>query len=132
LLRLKTQLEHSESQLGFQRAREQDAEQIAEAYAVQVIPVRMSPDAYGTQVATDPGTPITCPGVLIMNGGRYTITRIDAQICLNGNSMTSYGKREHFSAWSTLQNRPLAEGLEGPEPDIRFDTLTPSDLGMRF
>lgn len=130
--RLHDQLEHSESQLGFQRARAQDAEQIAEAYAVQVVPVRMSPDAYGSKVATDPGTPITCPGVIVINRGRYTITRLEAQICLNGKSMTSYGKRQHFPAWWNLRNMPLAEGLEGPEPDIRLDTLTPSDLGMRF
>jgi hypothetical protein len=127
-----TQLEQSRDQFRELREKEQDAEQIAEAYAVQIVPVRMSPESYGTRVATDPETAITCPGVIVINRGRYTITRLEAQICLNGNSMTHYDKREHFSTWWNLRNMPLAEGLDGPEPDVRLDTLTPSDLGMRF
>jgi hypothetical protein len=84
-----TQLEQSGDQFRELREKEKGAEQIAEAYSVQIVPIRMSPDAYGTQITTDPGTPITCPGVIVINRGRYAITRLQAQICLNGNSMVS-------------------------------------------
>ena len=140
--RLAEQLAHSDAQLAEERAHStaqlqderklaQDLEQLAEAYLVQITEARMTPEAYGSRISTDPETPIECPVAIVINRGHYTITRLEAQICLNGNSLTSYGKTEHFTSWHTLPH-PMTEGLSGGGRDIYLSTLTPTDLGMRY
>ena len=122
---------HSAAQLQEERQLAQDREQLAEAYLVEVTEARMTPEAYGSQITSDPDTPIECPVAIVINHGRYTITRLEAQICMNGNSLTSYGKTEHFtSRWRLLA--PMTAGLSGEGRDIYLSTLTPADIGMRY
>jgi hypothetical protein len=68
---------------------------------------------------------------MILNGGRYTITQVEARLSPDGRSITSYDKTEHFSSYFQLPE-PLLDGLEGPERDVRLSIITPSDLGLRF
>jgi hypothetical protein len=91
----------------------------------------MTPEAYGSRISTDPETPIDCPVAIVVNRGHYTITRLEAQICLSRDTLTSYGKTEHFTSWWTVP-QPMTEGLSGAGRDIYLSTLTPTDLGMRF
>lgn len=141
-MRLAEQFAHSDAQLAEERAHStaqlqqerklaQDREQLAEAYLVQVTEARMTPEAYGSRISADPDTTIECPVAIVVNRGHYTITRLEAQICVNQNSLTSYGKTEHFTSWSTVP-QPMTEGLSGGGRDIYLSTLTPNDLGMRY
>jgi hypothetical protein len=97
---------------------------------VQVTPGRMDPKLYPTKVSTEPDTPITCPCVIVVNHGHYTITDIQAQFSPNGASILTYGKREHFSSLRDLPSQMTS--WVDDEPDIRLSTLTPSDTGLRF
>lgn len=50
---------------------------------MQLMAVRMAPDTHGTRITRDPETPITCPGVIVINRGYDTITHLETQICLS-------------------------------------------------
>jgi hypothetical protein len=128
---LREQRAHADTQLREERQLAENREQLAEAYAVQVTAARMSAEVYGSQVMSDPNTPIACPVAIVVNGGRYTITQIEARICLGGKSITGYSKTEPFSSWWNLP-KPIASDLSGQERDIFLNTLTPADLGMRY
>jgi len=128
--RLQRQLDASAQQLQDERAVIEKREQLAEAYLVQVTPGRMSVEWYGSLISTEPGTAITCPCVIIVNRGNYTITDICARFSYDGTSVMQYDKQEHFSGL-----RGLPEELSNyiaDEPDIRLTTLTPTDVGLRF
>jgi hypothetical protein len=128
--RLQRQLDTAAAQLQAEHDAAKDQEQLADAYLVQITPGRMFPDLYGTQVTTSPDTPVACPCVIIVNRGHYTITEIHAQSTPDGRSLLTYGKREHFSALRDLP-RQMSDYIDD-EPDIRLDTLTPTDAGLRF
>ncbi len=129
--RLREELEHSAAQLQEERQVAQDREQWAEAYLVEVTEARMEPEAWGSRITTGPDTPIECPAAIVINRGHYTITHLQAQICMNDGSMTSYGKTEHFTSWWHLP-QPMIDRVHGAVRDIYVSTLTPADLGMRF
>jgi len=141
--RLADQMAHSDAQLAEERAaadrrleRErqiaQERVQLAEAYAVEVTAARMSAEAYGSQITTTPDEPIACAVAIVVNGGHYTITRLQAQFCTGSGSLTSYGRTEYFSSMWRIEDSPLSDGVMVPEREIRLGTLTPSDLGMRY
>jgi hypothetical protein len=145
--RLQDELAHTEMQLKEERQATQEQEQWAEAYAVSVTAARFDPEVYDPYIMAEPGELIACPAAIVVNGGRYTITRLRAWLCSGGSSITSYGHTEHFTAWWKLPE-PLrgdvpVEGGDVPgeerniwlpveERDIWLDTLTPADLGMRY
>jgi hypothetical protein len=91
----------------------------------------MTPEAYGSRISADSDTPIECAVAIVVDRGHYAIIRLEAQICLNNNNMTSYGRTEHFTSWSTIPQL-MTEGLSGGGRDIYLSTLTPYDLGMRY
>jgi hypothetical protein len=149
-VRLTIQLEHSEEQLRQEReaadkrlAEEisaaderlrqerqgyQDQEQWAEASLVQVTRARMN--VYQPSNQPPPDEPVEQAVAVVVNHGRYTITRVEARLCASGN-VTGYGKTEHLSSWFNLSEplRPTgiweAEGAPG-------NNLTPMDLGLRY
>jgi hypothetical protein len=123
-------VEASWSQLKIEQDTRREQEQLAEAYLVQVTPARMSPEKYGSRLTTNPDTPISCPCVIVVNRGHYSITDIQAELSTDGRSMLQYDKRQHFSAL-----RHLPEDMTSAisdEPDVRLSTLTPMDGGLRF
>jgi hypothetical protein len=128
--RLQKQLDAAATQLQAEHDAAREQQQLAESYLVQITPGRMHPDLYKTRITTDPDTPITCPCVIVINRGHYTITDIHAQFSPDGRSILAYDKREHFSALRDLP-QPMSEWIED-EPDIRLSTLTPTDGGLRF
>lgn len=141
--RLADQLSHSDAQLADERAHSaaqlqeerrlaQDREQLAEAYLVQVTAARQnalppSPD----QPARDPAEPVEHAVAIVVNHGRYTITRVEAQICLSRNSLTGYGRTERVSSYFNLREE-LTEGMVWEARASNLGTLTPMDLGLRY
>lgn len=67
---------------------------------------------------------------IVVNHGRYTITRVEAQICLSG-TLTSYDTTEHFSSYYSLPD-PLIRDMVWEARDRSLSTLTPADLGLRY
>jgi hypothetical protein len=128
--RLQRQLDASNAQFQAEREARREQEQMSEAYLVQVTPGRMAPELFGSRITTEPDTPITCPCVIIVNRGHYTIARIRAQFSTDGRNLLQYGKREHFSPLRGLADE-LSSNIDD-EPDVRLSTLTPTDCGMRF
>jgi hypothetical protein len=107
--RLKTQMAHSDQQLDEQqkaadarlqdeRQRAREQEQLAEAWSVRVLGVRIPP---GENVTSMPDNPSECPVASVINSGRYTITRLDA--CFSNGSATfaleDWGPTGQNSAW---------------------------------
>jgi hypothetical protein len=131
--RLSRQLAESAAQLQAERDLARDREQLAEAYLVQVTPMRIDPAAYGSQITTtDQTDPITCPSVAVVNNGHFTITEVHAMHSPEGSSVTGYDRPEHLSAYGRLPAL-LSAGTSGrPEPDAGRRILTPSDIGIRF
>lgn len=74
--RLQRQIAHSESLLAAERQRAGDEEQLAEAWAVEVVGARMGPE---DGVVSTPDNPSERPAVVVINSGRYTITRVEAR-----------------------------------------------------
>jgi hypothetical protein len=132
--RLKTQQDQSEQQFRTEQWRMTEREQYTEAYAVQVTmgeyaAVSGSPDEYA-----DPGADEAKRlAALVVNRGRYAITRVTAQFSPEGRSLTSPSRvvRIPISFESLPQD---LRGDFGPLQDKRGhgDTLAPWDAGMRF
>jgi hypothetical protein len=129
--RLQRQLDASVAQFQAEREALREQNQLEEAYLVQVAPGRMDPRLYQTRVTSDPDTPITCPCVIVVNRGSYTITDIQARFSPDGQSMLAYDKREHFSSLRNLPDEMRSSWI-AEEPDTRLDTLTHMDGALRF
>ena len=71
---LKSQREHSDAILREERQLTRDRQQLAEAHAIQVIPI---PGAFYL-------------GALVINHGKYTITDIDARFNLAGGNLQDF------------------------------------------
>ena len=131
--RLKAQLEHSDAQLQGERQVAQDKEQLAEAYAIQVVmgeraAGEITYSAYGDALDDDS---VKVLAVMILNRGRYTITRIQAQFSTNGNLIPHHQFRR-LAGFHGLPDELLA-GFHRPEDDRGYgDMLAPGDTGMRF
>lgn len=138
--RLAVQREHSDAQLAEERrlagerlqaerdsARER--EQLAEAYAVQVV--------MGDWSTGRPGERGTSPSrvvVIVINHSRYTITRIDAQLRLSAGgsaSLVQFDGRELVPSAQELDTG-LGGGLGVRLAKMHTDRLTPWDPGLRF
>jgi hypothetical protein len=127
---LRAERAHGDERLEKERQHVQDREQLSEAYAVQVAAARMEGEPIAHDAHGDVAESEQIPVVVVINHGRYTITRTEAQFCLNGNLATPH-RREYLSSVNNLppmlppgQYRPL----QGPEGGV----LTPADIGLRF
>jgi hypothetical protein len=129
--RLREELDQSGAQLREERLAAQLREQLAEAYLVQVTPMRMEAGTEGKQPARDPDDPVERAVVVVVNHGHYTIIRLDAQLCMRGNSLVGYGRTEHLSSYHSLPGELRPSGVwEGGSAGL--STLSPTDLGMRY
>jgi hypothetical protein len=132
--RLKSQQEHSDRQFHAAQTRSQETEQYTEAYAVQVTVAETTtasgpPNEYG-----DPGPDAAKRlAALVVNRGRYAITRVTAQFSPDGRSLTSASRVVRIPV-SFESLPPELRGDFGPLRDKRGhgDTLAPWDAGMRI
>ena len=132
--RLKAQQEQSENHFSTEQWRITEREQYSEAYAVQVTVGELNtasepPDQFG-----DPGSDAAKRlAALVVNRGRYGITRVSAQFSPDGKSLTSPSRSVRIPASFDSLPREL-RGEFGSLRDKRGhgDTLAPWDAGMRF
>ena len=92
--------EHSRAQIEEERRIAREREQLAAAYTVQVVPaevpIRISGEGEGRQLA-----------VIIVNRGKLTITRIEAQFSPDGMSLISH---HGYKRVTGFENVPDAVG----------------------
>jgi hypothetical protein len=125
--RLADEIRAADKRLAEERQAELDREQWAEAYLIQVTPARVGVVTAPGQIASDVERPV----VIVVNHGRYAITRVQAQL-YDGASLTEYGKTEHLSSWYSLPEELRPKGIWEARSFGRGDTLTPMDLGLRY
>jgi hypothetical protein len=109
----------------------QEREQLAEAYAVQVTPAAMTPEAFGSRIVRDPEVPVECPVVVVVNHGHYTITGLQAQLRTAGDGRAGYDKTEYFSSRWNVPSQ-ITQLLSWHQADVPAGVLAPADVGMRF
>ncbi len=129
--RLKEELAHADAELAEEHRIAREREQWAEAYAVEVTAAQMSPEAWGSRITTEPGTPIACPAAIVVNRGHYAITDVYAQFRAGTGGLLAYGRTEHFSSWWNLAGE-IKSGVTGPERNLSPTTLSPANAGLRF
>jgi hypothetical protein len=78
--------------------------------------------------------PVQSLVAIIVNRGRYTITRVEAQFWLvtgSAGSLVSHRRMELLTGYADLDEK-LREDLSGPqEYNIYLDRLAPWDIGIR-
>ncbi len=128
-----TEREFSKNQAEEEWHAARDREQLAEAYAVQVV---MGEAVVDTDVPTneygDPDGSVKRLAALVVNRGKYTITQLEAQFCLSGTQLITPHRTERISGLLDLPAQ-LHFGWGAPEREWAMSgTLTPWDTGMRF
>lgn len=72
------------------------------------------------------------PAAVVVNGGRYTITGIEARFCYpESGHVVERRAAQRVSPMGILAG-PLAEGLSLLTSDLETSVLTPADVGVRF
>lgn len=106
----------------------QDAEQLGEAYAVQVTLAKI-PAAELTELVVDTERTQTaeCPVVVVVNNGRFTITNVDVRFTKDS-AVYPWQYRHYYSSYTMLP-KELQSGLVA-DPGIVM--LPPGVAGMRF
>jgi len=126
--RLKAQQEYSASQLREERQREQDAEQLAEAYLVQVSLGVSGPRR--DPVLDDPSVQnLRQLAAVVVNRGRYAITGIEARFLICDVLSES---RKSFIRRGGLDDVPEELRTELAEQVNPTRALSSRDVGMRF
>jgi hypothetical protein len=137
---LADQREHEKSALEDERARGRklleeerrlslEREQLAQAYAVQVLLAQL-PHPNATDAATGETLPTRQLLAGIVNRSAYTVTRIQVRFCLGGSTMVSHREVAQLPSPSTpdaLRTGPWP----CPDPAMR-GILTPFDGGLQF
>jgi hypothetical protein len=134
--RLAAEQARSDRQLEEERARSmaeieeerrigRESEQLAEAYAVQVVaaeaPIRFTGDqGTGKQL-----------GVILINRGKFTITRVQAQFSPDGMSLISHHSYRRVPGFDTVPEDLRAAWKESAERAM-YGVLTPWDTGIHF
>lgn len=122
---------YSRQQLEEERRLALEREQIAEAYLVQVgfgerDPGQGAPNAQGRRAPTE----IRELAVMVVNRGRYTITRVEAQFAM-GNALTPHNEYTRLSGAETLPQELRKSFDTSIERPLR-GVLAPWDTGIRF
>jgi len=122
----------SAAQLQEERQRPHDAEQRGEANSVQITAAQIQaaagdPGIYGTDPPCESGA---APVVTVVNNGRCTITRIEAQFSNESALYRALGT-QHFTSYAGLP-KELGGDISGTLTDARTAMLTPGNTGMRF
>jgi hypothetical protein len=124
--RLRVQLEHSDAQVREERQAALDAERVAEAWSVEILAAQVGPEK---GITTKPGQPIGRPMALVTNNGRFTITRVEAYFCPDGQSTTPASITEQMKF--TPGDHPYVSDITGSIGDVFRGVLAPGEA-MRF
>lgn len=127
--RLRTQLQHADARLADERKVARDAEQLAEAWAVQVAGGRVFAPGASTAADLPDEKKRQHPVVILVNTGRYTITRADARFS-DGSGSIGQVIPQPFADYSGLP-MTLARDVVGELGDAYLGVLVPG-AAMRF
>lgn len=116
---------HSAAQIEEERRVTREREQLAEAYAVQVVPAEIP-----LRFINDEGTGKQLVAIVV-NRSAFTITRIEAQFCLDGRSLVSHFAYRRVSGFEELPVELRSATKDSAEHAMR-GILTPWDLGIRY
>lgn len=116
---------HGRAQIEEERRIAREREQLAEAYAVQVVaaetPIRFAGDqGTGKQLAA-----------IIVNRGKFTITRIEAQFSPDGMSLIPHFAYKRMPGFDIVPD-DLRAGWQDSSGQAMYRVLTPWDKGIRF
>lgn len=121
--------EHSRTQIEEERRVTREREQMAEAYQVRVVMGQMAAGELNEQDEADDS--VQKLAVMVVNGGSYTITRVEAQFSYDGRSLVPHGGYKRVTGFMDLPS-----GLRGAwhvsEERAMRGVLTPWDAGIRF
>jgi hypothetical protein len=118
--RLREELAHADARLAEEKRAAHEAEQLAEAWAVKVIGVRIPP---GENVISTPENPSERPVVIIVNHGRYTITRVDAKFS-DGSGFLGSAQRQPYADFASLPH-DLVQDVTGPLGEVYGGVVVP-------
>jgi hypothetical protein len=128
--RIKDEHDRADARLADERRLAREREQLAEAYAVQVVLGQRDaggePDLYGQMDGS-----VQQLVVLVVNRGSFTITGVDARFSYDGASHVAYRQYERVPGFASMPDRLRAGWNWAPEQAMR-GVLTPWDLGIRF
>jgi hypothetical protein len=111
----------SEARLREERQLLQDREQLAEAYAVQVVLMRGPSESREAHSLA----------AIIVNHGSYTITQIEARFSPDGQSVISHRRQVRIPGYSNLPPELTDPVFDQPAEAASYgDRLTPWDTGM--
>jgi hypothetical protein len=102
----------SDQQLRTERKDDREREQLTEAYAVSVL--------FGGNVT------------IVVNRGKFTITKVEAQLRLGDGTLTEFLSRARLLDIKGLDAELRADATSGLDAISHSDLLTPWDLGLRF
>lgn len=123
---------HGRVQLEEERRLTRERDQLAEAYAVQVASGEQAV-GHGGPVATGEGVEAEVKrlAVMVVNHGSFTITGVEAQLCLSGKSMQQYHSYQRVTGFEEIPSLVTAGFFVSPERAVS-KVLTPFDGGIRF
>lgn len=135
--------ELSRAQIEEERRIAREREQLAEAYAVQVVLGAIVVADALTGLSGEIDDTVIHLAVLVVNHGKFTITGIDARFSYDGMSLVPGGGRTRVSSFRSIPEdllstliaspatRDFAKYEQADEPAMSR-ILTPWDVGMRF
>lgn len=141
--RLAQQLAHSDAQLADERAHSaaqfaeerriaQEREQYAEAYRVRVLQGERDAGPPTDPTYEEPDASLKRLGAIIINGGAYTVTGVEARLRFADRTVVPFGGSERVTGALGLDPR-LSDGMTGLlEALSHGDRLAPWDVGLRF
>jgi hypothetical protein len=130
---LREERERADARLQAERDTARAREQLAEAYAVQVTVAAIRREVSRLENPwVDAGDWQEAPAAVVVNGGHFTITGVEARFCYpESGHVVEHRTARRVSSISTLP-APLAEGLSRLTSDLESSVLTPADVGVRF
>jgi hypothetical protein len=129
---LREEREHSTAQLAEERRIAAEREQYAEAYMVRVLPGERDAGPPTDGIYEQADASLKRLGAIVINGGAYTITGIEARLRLANGTVVPFGGSERVTGTGGLDGR-LTDGMTGLLEALTYsDRLAPWDVGLRF
>lgn len=132
---LARQQEFSRAQLEEEQQLAREREQLAEAYAVQVLQAERPTGAPTEDVCGELTADTRALFAIVVNRGAYTLARVEAQFHLStgGNgSLNTAHQTERVTGYADLDERLRRDLWGPPEYSADIGKLAPWDVGMRF
>jgi hypothetical protein len=123
---------HSARQLEEERRIAREREQFAEAYKIQVLQGERDGGPPIEPIYEETDGSLKVYGAIIINGGAYTITDVDARLRLADGRVERFAGSERVTGTRKLPDQ-LSDGMVGLlEALSHSDRLAPWDVGLRF